>query len=356
MNIRSVLAACRYEIVRLVKSIIRLLLWLLILYSLLQARHIFSVQRAVACGFIFLSLVITFRLAKSQAPDRKTWIGIHAGIMAAGIGAVFWVPQWSGYIVVTALALFVFTPNVLLWVALRRASAGYDLTAALYARLTYFFHPSRQFRFVSSLFTAHALGSIDQRVAGYRTLALRATSEQFALLNCCIPSAQGDWGGVLGQVRSTGIPSLKWLEIRALGELGHLDEMITAYASAASVLPARDLAFFRLYVLAFSGRTDGVRALLSRRLRFLRPRAKAYWIFVAGQAAGTHDEDARRVLESCVRTTDDESFRRTAQRHLDAGPTPGGVALSAESRATVAAIEKTLAKPKRSSVPGPKVD
>jgi hypothetical protein len=59
MNIRSVLAACRYETVRLVKSTM-----LLILYSLLQARHIFSVQRAVACGFIFLSLVITRRLRR----------------------------------------------------------------------------------------------------------------------------------------------------------------------------------------------------------------------------------------------------------------------------------------------------
>jgi hypothetical protein len=356
MNIQSVLAACRYEIARLVKSVIRLLLWLLILYSLLQARLIFDVQRAVACGFIFLSLVITFGLAKSQSPDRKTWTGIHAGIMAAGIGAVFWVPQWSGYIVVTALTLFVLTPNVLLRVAFRRASAGYDPAAAFYARLAYFFHPSRRFRFASSLFTTHALGSIDQRVAGYRTLALRATSEEFAVLNCCIPAAQGDWEGALAQVRSAGVSSLKWLEIRALGELGHLDEMITAYASAASVLPARDLAFYRLYVLTFSGRTDAVRSLLSMRLRFLSPRAKAYWIFLAGQAAGTYDEDARRVLESCARATDDESFRRTAQRHLDAGPTPGGVALSAESRATVAAIERTLAKPKRSSAPGPKVD
>ncbi len=44
--------------------------------------------------------------------------------------------------------------------------------------------------------------------------------------------------------------ALKWLEIRALGELGPLDEMIAAYASAASVLPARDLPFCRLYVLA----------------------------------------------------------------------------------------------------------
>ena len=300
---------------------------------------------------MFLSLAAAFSLTKSQRPDRKTWIGVHVCILASGIAAVLWVPQWSGYIVGAALSLFVFAPSLLLRLALGRASAGYDLAAAFYARLACFFHPSRRFRFSSSLLTTRALGSIDQKVAGYRTLAPRATPEQFALLNWYIPWAQGDWEGVLGQVRSSGVTmsTLKWLEIRALGELGHLDEMIAAYTSAASVLPAGDLPFCRLYVLAFGGRADAVRSLLSRRLWFLAPRMKAYWMLITSQAAGMHDEDARRVLESCLRASNDETFRKLTQRHMDAGPTPGGVALSAESRATVAAIEKTLTKTKRSS-------
>jgi hypothetical protein len=351
MNIKSVLAACRYEIALLVKSIIRLLWWLLIfalavssVYALLHARHVFSVQTSAASVFMFLSLVATFSFAKSQRPDRRTWISIHVCILAGGIAAVLWVPQWSGYIVGTALSLFVLTPNLLLQLALRRASAGYDLAAVFYARLAYFLHPSKQFRFASSLRDTQALGSIDQKVANYRRLAPQATPEQFALLNCWIPLAQSDWEGVLGQVRSAGVmmSALKWLEIRALGELGQLDEMVAAYASAASVLPARDLPFCRLYVLAFSGRTDAVRSLLARRLRFLAPRMNAYWMLVTSQAAGTHDEDAHRALESCLRVSDDETFRKFAKRHIDAALTPGGVALSAESRATVAAIEKTL--------------
>jgi hypothetical protein len=351
MNIQSVLAACRYEIALLVKSIIRLLWWLLTfalavssVYALLHARHVFSIQTSATSTFMLLSLVATFSLAKSQKPDRKTWISVHVCILAAGITAVLWVPQWSGYIVGTALSLFVFTPNLLLQLALRRASAGYDLAAVFYARLAYFFHPSRQFRFASSLRDTQALRSIDQKVANYRRLALQATPEQFALLNCCIPLAQSDWEGVLGQVRSAGVmmSALKWLEIRALGELGQLDEMIAAYGSAASVLPAGDLPFCRLYVLAFSGRTNAVRSLLSRRLRFLAPRMNAYWMLVTSLAAGTHDEDAHRALESCLRASDDETFRKFAKRRMDAGLTPGGVALSAESRATIAAIENTL--------------
>jgi hypothetical protein len=158
-------------------------------------------------------------------------------------------------------------------------------------------------------------------------------------------------GGVLAQIRSADdtMFALKWLEIRALGEIGRVDEMITTYASAESILSANDLAFCRLYVLAFSGRADAVRSHLSRKLRFVRPRSKAYWIFIAGQAAGTRDEDVRHTLASLVRAADAETFRRIAQRHLGAGPTPSGIALSMESLATIAAIEKTLAKAKRNS-------
>jgi hypothetical protein len=353
MNIQSALAACRYEIARLVKSIVQLLSWLVIFalaasaYGLLRALHVFSIQTAVASGLIFLSVAAVFLFAKSRVPDRKSWIGVHASIVAVGIAAVCWVPQWSGYIVEITFLLFVITPRVLYQIAHRRTVAGYERAAAFYGRLVCLFHPSKQLRFNSSLLTARALGSTEEKVSALRALAVRATPEQFALLNCLIPLAQDDWDGVLAQLHSAGdtISALKWLEILTLGRLGRIDQMIITYASAQSILSASDLRLCRLYVLAFSGRVDAVRSLLSQQLRFVRPRNKAYWIFIASEAAGTRDEDARRLLESYVRAAD-ETFRRAAQRYLNAGPTPWGVVLSAESRTTIAAIEKTLGKTK----------
>jgi len=348
MNIQSALAACRNEIALLVKSIIRLLWWVLIfnlavssVYGLLQAHRIFSLQTMVACAFMFVSLVAAFGSAKSRTPGRKTWIGVHVGIFSAGIAAVFWVPQWSGYIVGTTLVLFVFTPNLLRQLAFRRAAAGYDRAAAFYGRLACLVQPSRQVRFDSSFLIARALGSIKEKVAAYREMARRATPEQWALVNCWISSAQGDWEGVLEQIRRAGdtLSELKWLEIRALGELGRVDEMIASYASAESVLSATNLPFCRLFVLAFSGRADAVHSLLGRQLRFLSPRMKSYWVFIVSQAAGNDQEEARRVLGSYARSADDETFCKTAQRHLDAGPKPGGAILSAESRAIIAVIE-----------------
>jgi hypothetical protein len=183
--------------------------------------------------------------------------------------------------------------------------------------------------------------------AAIRTLALRATPLESALLNFWISFDQDDWKGVLGQAPRIGdkFPgSMKSFEIRALGELGRLDEMTAAYASAARVVTANNLLSCGLFVLAFSGRVDGVRrCLLSRQLQSLRSRDKTYWILVASQAAGINNEDARRALELDARdATDSEVFRRRAGRLLEAAPTLTGPALSAESVATISAIEDTL--------------
>ena len=245
-----------------------------------------GVQTSVALVLMVISLLPLRSLAKSQAPDRNTWISVHVGIVAVGIAAVSWVPAWSAYMVGTIFALFVFTPNVLAWLAHRHAAAGYAQAAAFYGRLFSIFHPSKQVRFHSSFLAARAFESTERKVAAYRA-----------------------WG-VLGWLRSVdNRAGLEWLEIRALGELGHIDEMITTDASAESGLSAGNLPFCRLYVLAFSGRADAVRSLLSRQLRFVRPRNKVYWIFVTGQAAGTPDRDARRVFASYVAAADDETFR-----------------------------------------------
>jgi hypothetical protein len=134
------------------------------------------------------------------------------------------------------------------------------------------------------------------------------------------------------------------------GELGCVDEMLATYTSAEALLSPNNLLFCRLFVLAFSGRVEGVRSLLSRQLRFFSSRNKAYWTFIASRASGTDDGDARRTLQSYAQAADHETFRRRAQRHLDAAPTPGASALSAASRARIAAIDEALRKTKRYSV------
>jgi hypothetical protein len=138
--------------------------------------------------------------------------------VAAGIAAMLWVPQSSGYIVAIGLALLVFTPNVLGNLARRRVEAGYRHAAAFYARLACVFHPSRAMRFQSSFLAAQILGSIEERVDAYKALALHAAPEQSELLNCSILVARDDWEGVLERFRGAGdkLPALIQYKIRAL--------------------------------------------------------------------------------------------------------------------------------------------
>jgi hypothetical protein len=101
----------------------------------------------------------------------------------------------------------------------------------------------------------------------------------------------------------------------------------------------RDLDQIWLTVLAFAGRVDAVRVLLRGKLRFVRPEKAAYWSFIAADAAGVADE-SRRALAEHARESDDEAFRRAAQRHLAAPP--ARQTLSPAATAAIAQIEAAL--------------
>lgn len=353
MSVSSTFSALRSEMMFFVQTIIRLLQWILIFAVALFVWRRSDVQTFAAFALMLVSSLAIISIALDQAPDRKTWFVVHAGIICAGGAAIFWVPQWSGYIVAIGYVLFVITPNLLGRLAGGLAASGRTRAAAFCARLIGLLHPSRQARFQTFLWSTQACLRSTEQIAGYRAWAVHATAEEAEALNCWISFAQGDWEGLLGQIpgaRATN--DLKWFEIRAHGELGRVDEMTAAYALAESALSASALQPCRLFVLAFSGRTDAVRFLLKRELRFLGPRDKAYWIFVAQAASGRHDEDARRALASYAHAADhDEAFRRRALRRLEAGLWPDKAVPSAESLATVAAIEKALGTEKSAARP-----
>lgn len=306
-----------------------MLFWVVAFVSLLfifvwlpgQAIQISGLQLSLTCAAMFFSAVALMRLAKNQIPGRHSWIAVYSGVVALGFVSMPLLPQWCGFITASAFLLLGVTPNVLSDLAVRRLSAGYARAAASYAPLLPLLHPSRHVRYYSSLMSAHALASTEQKVAAYHALASRAPPEEFERLNCWILVAEDDWTGVLSQLHSmSDAKPMPSLEIRALGELGRVEDMAMTYAIAVaeSSLAFNDLPFCRLYVLAFTGRIDAVQSLLSRQLRSLSPERKAYWTFIACQAAGKHDEEARGRLESAADAADDETFRRAARRHLDA--------------------------------------
>jgi len=195
------------------RSIKNLLSWAVVIVGLLvlfvwlpagparpgQTTQISGLQLSLTYAAMFFSIVPLVRLAKSQLPGRHSWIAVHSGVVALGFVSMPLLPQWCGFITASVLLLLVFTPNVLSDLATRRLSAGYARAAASYARLLPLLHPSRHVRYYSSFMSAHALASIEQKVAAYQALASQASPEEFERLNCWILVAQDDWMGVLSR-------------------------------------------------------------------------------------------------------------------------------------------------------------
>src|SRR5262249_48355046 len=156
----------------------------------------------------------------------------------------------------------------------RYLMAGSRRAAAICGQLATCLHPSRAMRFYAAVLQGGALPGADPQVAAYRALKRGASGQETALLHCSIAMTRAGWAGVLD--RSRGMPSLTQYYIRALGELGRVEDMIAAFATwRPKPLRGHELDECRLTVLAFAGRVEGVRALLRRKLRFLRAETAA---------------------------------------------------------------------------------
>jgi membrane associated rhomboid family serine protease len=196
---------------------------------------------------------------------------------------------------------------------------------------------------------AQSQPTIDAEVAALRDLVGRNPEWQ-AVLQASIARAQDDWQGVLDHAQwAAGATSdLTALEIRALGELGRIDEMVRAYDAAKSKLIGVNRYLSQLFILAFGGRRDSVKRLLEQRLSVLAPQAKDYWTAIAGRTAGGDDE-WRRLLGSVAGAPDDTTSRRSARRHLAAPQAQ--VALAPEALTVIDATEDWLRRqPQRRKV------
>jgi membrane associated rhomboid family serine protease len=288
-------------------------------------------------------------LITEVSPLQGSWIAVNVIVIAVAMIASSEAPQWSGVIAGAVFAPFVLAPSILTLRALRHARAGRLRIAARYWRVASWLHPSQLQRYNAAFIAASAIGPLDARLAAYAALARKARPVQVIDLDCSIAMMRGDWAIALE--RNEAGTKATWIEVRALGELGRVDDMISAYASARFRQPDHDQRLCVLFVLAFTGRVDQVSTLLRGDLRILAAERKAYWSVVAANAAGAVDEEARRTLTDHAAASDNEGFRLDAQRLLMAAPVPGGVVLSPESAAKIAELEQALLNPEPRGAP-----
>lgn len=303
-----------------------------------------NLQQFIAVNLMSISCLAILIILTYRRKGTHSWLAANAIVLIVGAGALLWSSQWSGTIVAGAFIPLVFGPYLLAFLGQRRVLMNRMGEAAFYAQLLAYLHPTAQSRFGAALMKAQSQATIDGQVAALQALAERATPEQSAFLQSCIVRARDDWQGVLDCARrQPGATSdLKSLEIRALGEIGRIDEMVRVYAAAKSKLLALDLYLAHLFILAFCGRVESVGSLLEHRLRSLAPEAKDYWTAIALKAGGGNDDAWRGLLTNLVGPAQDTTTRRAAARHLAAPPYQARALLTPASLAAVDDAESWL--------------
>lgn len=265
------------------------------------------------------------RLLRSRTAGRTGWIVtfiVILGLLAAGL-AFF--PASAGAISGIFWAILVVGPSLLFRVVQRNLFRQQFGRARKWAIAAMCLHPADGLREYPGLLTAFELASLG-RMEEAEQLLLRYESlpgwiGQSAGLY--LKRLRGEWESILENCSQLPDAALGRsadrlsLYLRALGELGKLNEMVQAFAKfkkALQHLPRNLRDLTRLYVYSFAGRTGMVKALLSESLAQFPQGFRETWIGTAELAAGEVEEGRRRP--EALRDTGDAITRVVIQQRL----------------------------------------
>lgn len=305
-----------------------------------------DLQLLIAVNIMVISgLAIVLGLL--QRAKHQGWlIAVHAAILAAGALALALGWSQPGTIVAGLFIPLIIVPGTFTWLATRRSNMGENQAAAHYSRWAAVFHPSPNARLTAKLAQAQAHDDPDQRAAALRSLTEGMPPTQKAVSEALASRAEGRWGDVLGIIRSdaTAGELLRGLEIRALGELGRVDEMVGVYTDNKTRLQGTDLRNSQLFVFAFCGRDRAVELLLDTKRPVFDAPTVAYWKTIAAFYSGNNRDRARAALENLAAADERPLTRAAAARHLSQAPVTERGVLSAASQAEIDALETRLVR------------
>jgi rhomboid protease GluP len=300
-----------------------------------------NLQLFVTVNIVAISILLMLIALIQRPGGYVSWAAANFVVVVISALALFFGWAWPGAIAGALFAPLILAPAVCSRLVYRRALTHRLREAAFYSSLGAFFHPAPRTRFNAALMGALALGDPDRIILALDKLASGSTFRQRSLARAFIAMAQDDWPAVLALIGGEGAGSdVAWLEIRALGETGAIDDMAAAYTRLKPKLAGANLTFCQLYVLAFSGRPLAAEALLNLRLPSLHGEARTYWSAIAaisssGEASAAA---ARQSLAGLARNAAQLGLRLAASRHLTAGS--GGLPrYSPETAKVIAQIE-----------------
>ena len=307
-----------------------------------------SLQLFVAvtlAGYAFVVLVNSLMACWRHGTWREGWLWllVNALVLVLTVVALELAPDHVGTIVGVFAVPFVVMPVVLWQVSRKRLLQWRYGDAALASRVAAILHPSPTARLNAALCAAQAIDSSKQQLAALEALKPGRSPQELAAIDVVAGRVRDDWPALLKLASVPNAAGIGWLEVRALGEIGRIDDMAQAYARQISSLAGSDRHMTALFVQGFCGRPAAVERLLDTRLAILADDIKIYWRLIARLAADPDDQTVRAELATLADTTHHEQLRLAARRHLGRSRQGRLQELTEPSRAAVDAIEAELA-------------
>jgi rhomboid protease GluP len=271
-------------------------------------------QTILAVNLMALSALSLMLQLLQRRPETRSFALVNALVLLIGGFALWRFPQEAG-----GLTSLVFLPLVAIPLALgalqgRYTRAGRLDRAARCADLVALFHPTKATRLSAGFARAAAIEDPREKARAFAALAATAPQEHAAAIETRLLAERGDWTKALALAENPeNARQLAGYRLRALGELGRVEELMRDYARSADSAPIEQTSFAWLFVLAFGGRPQEV-AELAHMMRLDADTAD-YWIAVAQRHAGD-EASARATFERLAISLKESPATIAARRQL----------------------------------------
>jgi len=311
-----------------------------------------DLSQAVFWIAVASSVIMLVRLGRRAIRDARIWAIKCVAVLLVALVSDLTVPMSAPWIVGSLWAAIIVLPSLLVRLAIHSLGRQRYGAAGLSARLLSLLQPfdgwGRNAEAIAALRLAQR-GELERATARMSELLVRPglSWRVYASLHMQLCRIAGDWRGMLQQVPGDD-PTLVAMRLRALGETGHIRELVfeagrlrgeTGFVSHA----------VELVVLAFCGKVDAVAGLLEGALARLPAELKRFWLATAELAAG-HEETARRDFERLAAGAADRTLALYARQRLDNGIASPQLALDGVGWRAVAAIEASARDGRRRPV------
>lgn len=298
----------------------------------------------------FSSLLLFVRALRQRAWGWAVVTGLV--LVIAGVGELLF-PSTVGYVAGAVWLLLIAIPSLAQGLIGRLGNRQKYAAAARIARIARLLHPTDGWWDRPLILHALALAQASKTDEAAVVLeALERSSPRYARearMNRL--RLQSRWDDVLAWLRANlseaelvGDTAVIFVYLRALGERGELDALVSRYRRAEPVLARADggRAVALLFVFAFTGRAERVASLFRGPLASYSSALQKFWLATADLAAGHHPSvrEAPRIVLADLVARADASIVASARRRLEDPLADATTSLSIESLDTLDHLEK----------------